>query len=168
MFDIDIAGKLFPDVTTLIIQLLSTGVMLLVFKKYLWVPMQNYFAKRADFIEGQINEAKDMNEKAKAFMVESEKQARESAREYRDIVEKAKSDALKVRDDIIVEARKEAASKIEQAQKEIEAEKVQARDDMKEEMIDIAIEVATKIMNKDMNTKQNQELVEEFVEKVVS
>lgn len=166
--DIDIAGKLFPNITTLIIQLCSTGVMLLIFKKFLWVPMQNYFAKRADFIESQINEAKDMNEKAKAFMIESDKQARESAREYRDIVEKAKSDALKVRDDIIVEAKKEATSKIEQAQKEIEAEKVQARQDMKEEMVDIAMEVATKIMNKEMNTKENQVLIEEFVEKVVN
>ena len=38
----DIASKLFPNVTTIIIQLLSTGVLLLVFKKYLWVPVQNY------------------------------------------------------------------------------------------------------------------------------
>ena len=130
--------------------------------------MQAYFAKRADFIETQINEAKDMNEKAKKFMQESEQQARVSAREYHEIVERAKSDALKERDDIIVEARKEAASKIEQAQKEIEAEKVQAKTEMKEEIVDIAIEVATKIIQKEMNTKQNQELVEEFVEKVVN
>ena len=166
--DIDIAGKLFPNITTLIVQLLSTGVMLFVFKKFLWTPVQAYFAKRADFIESQINEAKDMNEKAKTFMVESEKQARISAREYRDIVERAKSDALKVRDDIIVEARKEAASKIEQAQKEIEAEKVQARDDMKEEIVDIAMEVATKIMKKEMDTKENEKLVNEFVEEVMN
>ena len=166
--DIDIAGKLFPNITTLIVQLCSTGVMLFVFKKYLWAPVQAYFAKRADFIETQINEAKDMNEKAKKFMQESEQQARVSAREYHEIVERAKSDALKERDDIIVEARKEAASKIEQAQKEIEAEKVQAKTEMKEEIVDIAIEVATKIIQNEMNTKQNQELVEEFVEKVVN
>lgn len=165
--EIDIAGKLFPNITTLIVQLLSTGVMLFVFKKFLWTPVQAYFAKRADFIEKQINDAKDMNEKAKTFMVESEKQARDSAREYRDIVERAKSDALKVRDDIIIEARKEAASKIEQAEKEIAAEKVQARDDMKEEIVDIAMDVATKIMKKEMNTKENEKLVHEFVEEVI-
>ena len=61
--EIDIAGKLFPNITTLVVQLCSTGIMLLIFKKFLWVPVQEYFAKRADFIEGQINEAKDMNEK---------------------------------------------------------------------------------------------------------
>lgn len=165
--DIDIAGKLFPNITTLIIQLLSTGVMLFVFKKFLWTPVQAYFEKRADFIETQIDEAKGMNEKAKTFMVESEKQARESAQEYRDIVERAKSDALKVRDDIIIEARKEAASKIAQAEKEIAAEKVQARDDMKEEIVDIAMYVATKIMKKEMNTKENEKLVDEFVKEVI-
>lgn len=166
--DIDIAGKLFPNITTLIVQLLATGVMLLIFKKFLWIPMQNYFAKRADFIESQMNEAREMNEKAKTYMEESEKQARESALEYRNIVEKAKTDALKVHDNIIDEAKKEATSKIEQAQKEIEVEKAQAKDDMKEEMIDIAIEVATRIMNKDMNTNENKELVEEFIDKVVN
>ena len=58
MIDVDVAGKLFPNIATLIIQLCSTGVLLLVFKKFLWVPMQEYFAKRANFIESQINEAK--------------------------------------------------------------------------------------------------------------
>ena len=47
----DIASKLFPNVTTIIIQLLSTGVLLLVFKKYLWVPVQNYFAKRQNLLK---------------------------------------------------------------------------------------------------------------------
>ena len=166
--EFDIAGKLFPNIATLIVQLLSTGVMLIVFKKFLWIPMQNYFAKRADFIESQMNEAKEMNEKANADMVESEEQARESAKEYRDIVARSKEDALKIRDDIVADAKKEATNKIEQAQKEIEAEKALAKTEMKEEMIDIAMEVATKIMNKDMNTQTNQELVEEFIDKVVN
>ena len=42
----DIAGKLFPNLTTLIVQLLSTGVLLLIFKKFLWKNVMEYFAKR--------------------------------------------------------------------------------------------------------------------------
>ena len=63
----DIAGKLFPNLTTLIVQLLSTGVLLLIFKKFLWKNVMEYFAKRADYIESTINEAKEMNEKASAL-----------------------------------------------------------------------------------------------------
>lgn len=166
--NIDIAGKLFPNITTVIIQLCSTGIMLFFFKKFLWTRMQAYFEKRGNFIESTINEAKEMNEKAKTFMVESEEQARESAKEYRGIVERAKADALKVRDDIVADAKKEAANKLKQAEREIEAEKQQAKEEMKEEMVGIAIEVAAKVLSKEMNSKENQQMVEDFVEKVVN
>ena len=75
----DIAGKLFPNLTTLIVQLLSTGVLLLIFKKFLWKNVMEYFAKRADYIESTINEAKEMNEKASANLETAEKEAREAA-----------------------------------------------------------------------------------------
>ncbi|MEG0368186.1 MAG: F0F1 ATP synthase subunit B, partial [Coprobacillus sp.] len=136
--------------------------------KFLWIPVQAYFAKRADFIEKQINDAAISNEQAKQLMQESEEQARASVKEYRDIVEKAKIDAQKVHDEMIAEAKAKANAKLEQAQREIEAEKMSAKQEMREEMIDVAIEVATKIMNKEMNTKENQQLVEQFVDKVVS
>ena len=75
----DIAGKLFPNLTTLIVQLLSTGVLLLIFKKFLWKNVMEYFAKRADYIESTINEAKEMNEKASVNLETAEKEAREAA-----------------------------------------------------------------------------------------
>ena len=164
----DIQIKLFPNVTTIIVQLLSTGVLFFVFKKYLWVPVQNYFAKRADYIEGTVNEAKEMNAKAKALMEESDKQARQAAMEYRDIVAQAKEDALKTKTAIQEDANKEYKAKMDQARSEIEAEKAQAKAEMKQEIVEIAIDVATKVMNKDMDTKTNKALVEDFVEEVVN
>lgn len=164
----DIASKLFPNVTTIIIQLLSTGVLLLVFKKYLWVPVQNYFAKRAEFIEGTVNEAKDMNEKARALMEESEEQARQAAVQYREIVNLAKEDALKTKATIQEQANQEYKAKLDQARREIEAEKAQAKAAMKQEIVEVAINVATKVMNKEMDTKTNKALVEDFVEEVVN
>lgn len=166
--EIDIAGKLFPNVTTLIVQLCSTGIMLLIFKKFLWVPVQQYFAARADYIESTINDAKDMKEKAIVHINEAEKQAREAALQYHVIIDQAKEEGQKQKQKIVDEAQKEARSKIEQANKEIEAEKAEARAAMKEEMVDIAMDIATKIMNKDMNSEENKALVEEFVSKVVS
>ena len=97
---IDVAGKLFPNLATIVIQLISTGVLLIIFKKFFWIPVQKYFQKRADFIESQIEDARTSQEKAKQLMLESEEQARQSAKEYHDIIEKAKDDALRVRDDL--------------------------------------------------------------------
>ena len=118
----DIAGKLFPNLTTLIVQLLSTGVLLLIFKKFLWKNVMEYFAKRADYIESTINEAKEMNEKASVNLETAEKEAREAASKYREILDQAKDDGQKVKQQIIDQANEEARAKIEQAQKEIETE----------------------------------------------
>ena len=114
----DIAGKLFPNLTTLIVQLLSTGVLLLIFKKFLWKNVMEYFAKRADYIESTIN------------LETAEKEAREAASKYREILDQAKDDGQKVKQQIIDQANEEARAKIEQAQKEIETEKKQAQADI--------------------------------------
>lgn len=164
----DIAGKLFPNLTTLIVQLLSTGVLLIIFKKYLWKYVMQYFAKRADYIESTIQDANEMNEKASSNLAVAEKQAREAAAKYREIIDQAKEDGQKVKQQIVEEANKEARQKIEQAQREIETEKQQAREDMKQEIVDVAIEVATKVMNKEMNENINKDLVEDFIDEVVN
>ena len=186
--DIDIASKLFPNITTLIVQLLATAVMLCIFKKFLWKPMQNYFAKRADYIEGTVNDAKNMQQKAKALMEASEEQSRAAAKEYRNIVEKAKIDAGKTRDSIIEKANEEAKEKLDRVSKEIEAEKrwvlcplcgaktrlqllpetekLAAKAEVKSEIVNIAIDVASKIMNQEMNQKTNEKLVDEFIKEI--
>lgn len=164
---IDVAGKLFPNLATIVIQLLSTAVLLIIFRKFFWAPTQKYFQKRADFIESQIQDAKTSQQKAKQLMLESEEQARQSAKEYHDIIEQAKNDALKIHEDLVAKAKEEAARKLEQAEREIEVEKQQAREDMKKEMVNIAIEAATKVMSKEMDSKENQQMVEDFVDQVV-
>ena len=56
---IDVAGKLFPNFFTIVVQLLATGVMFYVFKKYLWNAVLDFLDKRATFIESQIKEELD-------------------------------------------------------------------------------------------------------------
>ena len=155
--DINIAGKLFPNITTLIVQLCSTGIMLLVFKKYLWSTIREYMAKRAEAIEGNtqygnITEARQMNEQAKVFVQESEQQAREAAKEYRATIQKAKEDAAKVKEGILAEAAQEAKIKIEQADREIDAEKLKAKEEMKQEIMEYLRELGHEVTDYGTNS----------------
>ena len=43
----DVAGQLFPNLTTMIVQWLSTGVLLFFVVKYLWKPARDFINKRA-------------------------------------------------------------------------------------------------------------------------
>lgn len=164
--EIDIAGRLFPNLFTMITQLLSTGVLFYFFKKYLYVPLQNMIAKRAEFIEANVNEAKDMNAKAKIHMEESEQLAKASAIEYRDTIQKAKDDALIQRDKIIAEAKQVAAKNIAQAEKQIEFEKEKAQSEMRQEMVEIAMEATRKVLKKEMDEETNRDLIQDFINEV--
>lgn len=164
--EVDIAGKLFPNLFTLIAQLISTGLLFLCFKKFLYVPLQKMLAKRADYIEGNIKESEDINQQAKLKLQESDDLARQSAKEYREIVDKAKEDALVESAKIIEEARMSADRKMVQAQQQIEVEKQKAQEQMQEQMVDIALSAATKIIQREMDTKANREYVDEFVREV--
>lgn len=163
---IDIAGKLFPLPETMIVQLLATGVLFYFFKKFLYGPLQTYLGKRAEFIESNINEAKDMNAKAKVQMEQSEKLAKVTALEYREVVEKAKQDAQAQGAKIIEEAKISASHRLEQAEKQIESEKEKAKAEMRQEMVEIAMEATKKIVQKEMDEKTNRELIDEFVNEV--
>ena len=131
----DIAGKLFPNLTTLIVQLLSTGVLLLIFKKFLWKNVMEYFAKRADYIESTINEAKEMNEKASTNLETAEKEAREAASKYRDILDQTEK---------------------KQAQADMKQE-------IGDVAIEVATKVMNKEMNEEINKGLVEEFVDDVV-----
>ena len=166
--NIDIAGKLFPNITTIVVQLAATFVMFLIFKKFFWQSMQEYFAARAKFIEDNINESTQLKNDAREFIEESQRQARQAAVEYRNIVEQAKIDATKTKEVMLAQANKEAEDKIIQANKEIESLKASAATQMKEEIVDVAVEIASKVVGKQMDEKTNKALVEDFCKEVVN
>ena len=109
-----------------------------------------------------------MNEKAKTLLAESEEKARQSALEYQQILATAKEDAQKQQEKILAEAREQAAIKMAQADQAIEAQKAQARQDMREEMVDIALEVASRLMATQMTSEENKKMAEGFIDQVVN
>lgn len=164
--EINIADKLFPNLFTMITQLISTGVLFYFFKKFLYGPLQSYLGKRAEFIESNINEAKDMNEKAKLHIEESEKLAKAGAIEYREVVERAKQDAQVQSAKIIEEAKQQANKRLEQAEKQIESEKQKAAHEMRQEMVEIAMEATKKVVQKEMDETTNRDLIQDFINEV--
>ena len=164
--DFDIKGSLFPNPTTLIVQLMATAILVFFFVKFLWKPMVAFMAKRALYIEGNINEAKELNEKAKVHIQKSQQLARDGALEYKEIVERAKEDGQKVKASLVEEGKKEAENKILQANRRIESEKQKAQDDMKQEIVDIALEAAKQIIDKEIDEDSNRKLINDFINEV--
>ena len=91
-----------------------------------------------------------------------------AAKEYREIIEKAKDEALMVKEGILEEANKEAKAKLVQADRQIEAQKLAAKEEMKQEIVEVALEVATKVMEKEIDYETNQKFADEFIKDIVN
>ena len=95
---------------------------------------------------------------------ESAKNDRKEAAVYKEEYERKK--AMKTENEIVAEAKEEAARIITRANNEIELERKRALDDMKQEMISIASAMAGKVVAASIDTSVQDELIEETLKEM--
>ena len=159
----DVAGQLFPNLTTMIVQWLSTGVLLFFVVKYLWKPARDFINKRAEYSQSQIDEANKLKEDAKALNEEAKAQIKEASITAGNIIDSAKNEGLQLKDSIVESAKMEAKSKLEEARKEIAYEKRQIQNEVKQEIVDVALAACEKLMSDKVLNEDDRKAVEEFV-----
>ena len=62
--NVDVQGALFPNILTIITQLVSTLIIFLAVKKFLWKPVKNILAKRSEKMQESLDSAFKQNEEA--------------------------------------------------------------------------------------------------------
>ena len=153
--DIDIANLLFPNIITMIVQLLATGVIYLMYRKYLSVPVHDYLEKRAELIESEVTEAE-------VLRVNAEQTNAKALNEYQEAMEKIKT----IEADMIHDAQARKKEIIASAQVEIDRREAQLEQDYQEErkalfneaqqyVLEAAVEVNRKVLE-DINIDQTQ------------
>lgn len=162
----DISKKIVPSVPALITQLLATLVMFIVVYKFFWKPIKQYIKERKDYMEQEISNAKALNEEAQANFELSNQKIKEVKVEVRKIKEEAENQALEIRKTIIEKAEEEAQSKREKALRDIEKQVLEAEDDIRREIVDIALLAAQKIVEREIDVNDNTRLVEDFIDDV--
>ena len=132
----------------------------------LFDPARKMLEKRKAFIQSQLDEAAE----TKADAMKQKEQYTEALskveEESAELMAAARKRA-KARETEIVEAANEQAHRIlTRAEKEISLEKDKARDDMKQEMVQIASLMAEKVVSASINTQIQDTLVEETLKEM--
>lgn len=136
-------------------------LLFLLLSYLLFNPARDLLKKRQDKITQDREGAMADRKEALAMKQEYEKKLQEVNKEAEQILGDARKKALKKEEDIVNEAKAEAARIIERANHEIALEKKRALDDVKKEMIDIASMMAAKVVSANIDTTINDRLVEE-------
>jgi F-type H+-transporting ATPase subunit b len=168
MIDIDIMGKLFPDLRTMLVQLAATGVMFYAFKRYLWKPVSEYLEKRALHSQQQIEEARILKDEAEQSRQQAIAELRHASAEAVKIIERGVSEGKRIKDTLVSDARREAQQKLDTARRQIEAEKLAMENEIHREIVDVALLAAGKLMEERISESADRMAVEKFVKEAVN
>jgi F-type H+-transporting ATPase subunit b len=164
--DLDIAGKLFPDLLTMAVQLVATGILFWGLKKLLWIPMQNFLAKRAEVVDAQLKDAYNANLLADENHKQSHLILSNAMVEAKTIIENGKLEGLRLKESLLVEAKNEADNKLTSALREIAHQKLQMRDEIEAEIVDVALLAAAKLIEGKVDEIEDRKQIQHFIKDV--
>ncbi len=145
-----------PGIGLIIWMTLSFTVLIFILRRYAWKPILKSLREREDTIDEALNMANTAREEMKTLKAGNEKLLKEAQVERSVIL----SDARKVKEEIIEEARTkandEADNIVENAKVRIQNEKMAAMTDLKNQIATFSIEIAEKILERELSDDSKQ------------
>lgn len=133
---------------------------------FLFNPARKMLRGRTEKIKGELSQAAQDMEEAKAMKEEYESRLRDIQKEADEIMAEARKKAIISENRIIGDAKEEAARIMERARMEAELEKKKAADDVKKEMIAVASLMAGKVVSGAIDVSVQESLVDETLKEM--
>lgn len=133
---------------------------------FLFDPVRKMLSGRTEKIKGELAQAADDMAQAKAMKQEYEDKLRDIQKEADGIMADARKRALISENQIVSNAKEEAARILERARTEAELEKQKAVDDVKKEMIAVASMMAGKVVAGAIDTTVQESLIDETLKEM--
>ena len=161
LFDLD--WQLIADACLTVIAIFFLFLFL---SYFLFEPARKMLEGRKNKIQGELEQAKTSMEQATKLQQEYEEKLRDVQKEADDILSEARKKALLNENQIIAQAKEEAARILERARTEAQLEKQKMSDEVKREIISVASAMAGKVVAASIDTTIHEQLVEETVKEM--
>lgn len=152
------------DVWTMIFAWVNLLILFFVLKKILFKPIKNMIDKRQEEITNLYDDANKSKEDAKALKEDYETKLEKANEESEQIIRDATRKAQLKEEEILHEAQENAAKVLARAEEQIDMEKKQALNDIKDEVSDMAVAIASAVLERDVKEEENQEIIDNFIE----
>ncbi len=148
---------------TALFMLCNLVLVFLVFKKFLFKPVQKMIDDRQKEIDDLYAQGEARRLEAEQLHADYSKQLASARSETQKLLRDANTEANLQREEILREARQDAAALKEKASADIALEKKKALNDVKDEIGAMALEIAEKVVGRELEQKDQTQLVEEFI-----
>ncbi len=154
------------DGWTFVAQICNLMIQLVIFKKLLLNPVKKVIAERKAKADSQIADAEKLRTEAEAMKAEYEQNLQNARNEANQIVASAQKTAAARSEELLGEARAQAAALKQKAEADIAQERKKAVNEVKDEIGGIAMEIASKVVEREISEKDHKDLIDEFIKNV--
>ena len=163
--------QLYPELITLdgwtfVAQICNLMIQLVIFKKLLLNPVKKVIAERKAKADSQIADAQKLRTEAEAMKAEYEQNLQNARTEANQIVAAAQKTATARSEELLGEARAQAAALKQKAEADIAQERKKAVNEVKDEIGGMAMEIASKVVEREIREADHKDLIDEFIKNV--
>ena len=148
------------------ITILAMFFVFLLLSYLLFNPARNLMEKRQEGIREQMETAAREKQDAIQFKAEYDEKIKNVQKETDEILSEARKKALQKESVMVEEAREEAAQIVARANREVELEKSKVKDEMKQEIINVATAMAGKIVASSLDESKQSQLLADTLEEM--
>ena len=154
------------DGWTFLAQVCNLMIQLVIFKKLLLNPVKKVIAERKAKADSQIADAEKLRTEAEAMKAEYEQNLQNARNEANQIVASAQKTAAARSEELLGEARAQAAALKQKAEADIAQERKKAVNEVKDEIGGMAMEIASKVVEREIREADHKDLIDEFIKNV--
>lgn len=148
---------------TALLTLANTIALFLVLKKFLFKPVMKMIEDRQHEIDNMYDEADHAKQNALSIQAEYEQKLSVATETSEKMVKEAVARGKNREEEIIRQARADAAAIMDKASADIAQEKKKALNDAKDEISGIAMSIAEKVVGRQLNDADQSKLVDQFI-----
>ena len=135
-------------------------------RKFLFKPVKKMIDSRQEEIDNLYEDAGKAKSDAEQFKAEYEVKLEQATAESEEIMRRAVRNAQLKEEEILKQARDEAAKTLQRAEEQIESERKQAMEDIKNDVSDIAIDIASAVLSREISEDEHREMIDGFIDRL--
>lgn len=156
------AGDLGDAIWTLVIFV----IVVFFLGKFAWGPVLGLLRQREDFIHKSLSDAKRDRDEAEARLKEYAAKLQSAQAEAVTIIDGARKDAERLREELRQRAKAEADALVNNAQRQIQLETNRALQQIRHEAVDLSVAIASKLLQRNISKEDNERLIDEALRQI--
>ncbi|WP_303923927.1 F0F1 ATP synthase subunit B [Ureaplasma parvum] len=162
----EIINTLFPNVWVFIAQVIAMCVVFSLVLWLVWKPTNKMLDKRREYIAKEITDAENAKQEALQYLENAKSEHLAAQAQTLEIIAKAKSESLTLRESLEKEAREAADKIISSAKISIANERRENLERLQSEAREAAYIAAEALMKKELSREDNDKLVDQFIKEL--